>query len=123
MPITAAQFAYLHDAGELASLCLELRVWLANVKRSRDEEIRTYPTPIPRCDAQFNHIYEQRARLAQLLDRLDAVLRGSHAPDDFTIVLAQIVAAPAFCGDAEERELRARAAAALSIPGSARNSI
>jgi hypothetical protein len=114
MPITTAQSAALHKADELASLCRELRVWLGNVKRSQDEEIRTYPTPIPRCDAQFNHLYEQRARLAQVLDRLDAVSRGSHVPEDVTGMFAQILAAPAFCGNTEERELRARLAAALS---------
>jgi hypothetical protein len=43
---------------------------------SLDEEIRTYPTPIPRCDAQFNFVYEQRARLSQWLNQLDAALDG-----------------------------------------------
>ena len=34
-------------------------------------EIRAYPAPIPGCDAQFNHLLEQRRLLARELARLD----------------------------------------------------
>jgi hypothetical protein len=33
-----------------------------------DAEIRAYPTPIPRCDAQFNHLLEERDRIRALLE-------------------------------------------------------
>ena len=33
-----------------------------------DAEIRAYPTPIPRCDAQFNHLLEERERLRAFLE-------------------------------------------------------
>jgi hypothetical protein len=39
-------------------------------RHALDEEIRSYPTPIPRCDAQFNHLFEERARIAKELDEL-----------------------------------------------------
>ena len=40
-------------------------------KRQRlDAEIRQYPTPIPRCDAQFNQLFEDREKIARMLDRL-----------------------------------------------------
>ena len=45
-------------------------------------EIRTYPTPIPRCDAQFNHLIETRERLFRELARLDAAVRSSEVPDE-----------------------------------------
>lgn len=35
-----------------------------------NEEIRNYPTPIAGCDAQFNFLLEERARISQELDRL-----------------------------------------------------
>jgi hypothetical protein len=35
------------------------------------EEIRNYPRPIPACDEQFNHLLEQRARLARDMDGLE----------------------------------------------------
>ena len=38
-----------------------------------DAEIRSYPTPIPRCDAQFNHLLEERDRIRRLLE--DAAAR------------------------------------------------
>lgn len=28
------------------------------------EEIRAYPSPIPACDAQYNHLLEERSRIA-----------------------------------------------------------
>ena len=65
------------DTDRLRSLATELRDFVLRAKRALDEEMRTYPTPIPRCDAQFNHAYEQRARLAALLRRIDAAGDGS----------------------------------------------
>lgn len=35
-----------------------------------DAEIRGYPTPIPRCDAHFNHLFEERAKVVEQLDAL-----------------------------------------------------
>ena len=39
-------------------------------RRELDAEIRDYPTPIPRCDAQFNHLMEERSRIARELQDL-----------------------------------------------------
>jgi len=52
------------------ALCREVQEHMDALKRALDEEIRTYPTPIPRCDAQFNNLYDERARLAGALGRL-----------------------------------------------------
>jgi len=48
----------------------ELRSRLEKVRRRLDDEIRRYPTPIPRCDAQFNGLFEQRDRIARMLEQL-----------------------------------------------------
>jgi uncharacterized damage-inducible protein DinB len=45
-------------------------------------EIGAYPTPISRCDAQFNHLLEERARLSLWLRRLDAVAAEVSAAGD-----------------------------------------
>jgi hypothetical protein len=45
------------------------------------EEIRAYPTPIPRCDQQFNYLLERREGLFQELARLDDAERSSVAED------------------------------------------
>ena len=48
----------------------DLRTRLEERRRRLDEEIRGYPTPIPRCDAQFNHLFEERDRITRILDGL-----------------------------------------------------
>lgn len=49
-----------------------LRARLQAQRQRLDEEIRGYPTPIPRCDAQFNHLFEQRARIVAVIESLAA---------------------------------------------------
>src|SRR5712691_2273640 len=65
----------------LESACIEIRSYLDRIRRSVDLEIRSYPTPIPRCDAQFNYLYEQRSRLAQAFDQAAAIVDGAATPD------------------------------------------
>jgi hypothetical protein len=48
----------------------QVRSQLEAEKRRLDEEIRNYPTPIPRCDAQFNHLFEERERILRELAQL-----------------------------------------------------
>jgi len=48
----------------------QVRSQLEAEKRRLDEEIRNYPTPIPRCDAQFNHLFEERERILRELAEL-----------------------------------------------------
>ena len=45
---------------ETRSLLEQQRVWI-------QEEIANYPPPITACDAQFNHLLEQRSRIAREL--------------------------------------------------------
>jgi hypothetical protein len=59
---------------EMVKACLE------SERERVHAEIRAYPTPIPRCDAQFNHLIEKRERLFQELARLDAA-RSSAVAD------------------------------------------
>ncbi|MEO5677564.1 MAG: hypothetical protein ABIQ84_08455 [Usitatibacter sp.] len=47
-----------------------LRASLEARRRQLDEEIRAYPTPIPRCDAQFNFLMEERSRIVRELEAL-----------------------------------------------------
>jgi hypothetical protein len=102
-PITA-------DVHRLRSLGTELRDFLLRAKRSLDEELRTYPTPIPRCDAQFNHAYEQRGRLAELLNRVDAALGPAGGASELLGAMTEFAALPSAGETAEERSLRTRIA-------------
>jgi hypothetical protein len=64
MTARAARFAALRD---------RVRALLEGERQRLQEEIRTYPTPIPRCDQQFNHLIARRELLFSALGRLDAV--------------------------------------------------
>ena len=97
----------------LRSLCLELRDYLQRTKRVTEDEIRTYPTPIPRCDAQFNYLYEHRARLSQQLEHVNRVLEANAPVDSMVDVIAAFVACAHSGSNAEEQALRARLSEAI----------
>ncbi|MET1084429.1 MAG: hypothetical protein ABWY12_15485 [Burkholderiales bacterium] len=97
----------------LRTACLELKGYLGGAKQALEEEIRTYPTPIPRCDAQFNYLYEQRSRLCQILDRVSAALDHGNSSDEFAEAIAAFTASPYFGESVEEQNLRERLRAEL----------
>ena len=92
----------------LQSACIELQAYLDRVRRSVDEEIRSYPTPIPRCDAQFNYLYEQRARLAQALQRTDAALGNPSSQTPLVEAIACFVGDASYSNGPEEEDLKRR---------------
>lgn len=98
----------------LRSLGLELRDFLLRARQAADAEIRTYPTPIPRCDAQFNFVYEQRLRLSGWLNALDIGLGRYDDAVALASMMAEFCRGPATGESSEERALRDRIAAALS---------
>jgi hypothetical protein len=85
----------------LATLQREIAQHLRGVRQRLAEEIRTYPTPITRCDAQFNHLYEQQARLARDLNGI-----GNENPS--RALIEQFVASAPYTDDPSERDFRAR---------------
>lgn len=48
------------------------RAELAAARRLLVQEIRSYPTPISGCDAQFNHLLADRQRVSEALTQLEA---------------------------------------------------
>lgn len=52
-----------------------IRSHLENEKHRLDAEIKNYPTPIPACDAQFNYLLEERAKIAEEIRRLEQTRR------------------------------------------------
>jgi hypothetical protein len=103
------------DLHRLRSLSVELRDFVLHAKRELDEDIRSYPTPIPRCDAQFNAAYELRSRLAALLPRLEAGVIGGDA--ERSSAMAEFLALPLIGESRDERSVRASIAEALSSAG------
>ena len=69
-------------ADRFAALRDRVRALLEGERQRLQEEIRTYPTPIPRCDQQFNHLIARRELLFCALGRLDAAASIAPAHDD-----------------------------------------
>ena len=88
------------------SLAVKIAGHLRKLRERLSEEIRSYPTPIPRCDAQFNHLYEQLGRLARDLDAIEG------AASEHAAAQAFIASAP-YTDDPSEHEFRSRIRAAL----------
>jgi len=102
------------DSAKLESMWNEIRLHLEDRRRALGAEIRDYPTPIPRCDAQFNHLYEQQARLARDLDGSAAFAEENPEREDYIELIGRFVASAPYTDDAGERELRARLKMQLS---------
>jgi hypothetical protein len=88
------------------SLSTEIVEHLRGLRERLAGEIRTYPTPIPRCDAQFNHLYEQLGRLSRDLDEIEG------AASERDAALTFVASAP-YTDDPSELEFRSRIRAAL----------
>jgi len=93
---------------------------LADLRRRKgqiDAEIRGYPTPIPRCDAQFNHLHEQQVRLARELDRVGALSEERPAWTDYVAMIERFIGSEPYTDEPEERELRSTLRTRLSALG------
>jgi len=104
--VTSRTKTTARDSAELASMWNEINLHLEDRRRALAAEIRDYPTPIPRCDAQFNHLYEQQSRLARELDRIGA-LAGKTRGDTIELIERFIASAP-YTDDSAEQEFRSR---------------
>ena len=104
--VTSRTKTTARDSAELASMWNEINLHLEDRRRALAAEIRDYPTPIPRCDAQFNHLYEQQSRLARELDRIGA-LAGKTRGDTIELI-RQFVASATYTDDPAEQQLRVR---------------
>lgn len=101
------------ETGSVRLLALELQRWLIIARTAVASEIRSYPTPIPRCDAQFNHLVEQREHLSRLLTDLDVGLDRRNGEPQLRAILAKLMDLPAFGESMAERDLRDRIGAEL----------
>ena len=94
------------DPTALESLWKDVVAHLRKRKQALAEEISSYPTPITRCDAQFNHLYEQQARLARDLDRIADAERAGRA--HYVETIARFVDSAPYSDETAEREFLAR---------------
>jgi hypothetical protein len=89
------------ERSRITALASEIVEHLHGVRGRLAAEIRSYPTPITRCDAQFNHLYEQQGRLARDLDSMEK--------EELTFALIeQFIASAPYTDDPSERDFRSR---------------
>ena len=69
-----------------------LRAWLTHLQRAVATEISAYPVPIPGCDAQYNHLLERRAALAEARVRLDTARETGRATSEDFLAQTPILA-------------------------------
>jgi hypothetical protein len=98
----------------LKAMCVEITQYLDRAQKVISDEIGSYPTPIPRCDAQFNHLYEQRTRVSETLIRMAALVDGNLPRTDYLDSITAFVDSAPFTDDAGERNLKSRLKAALA---------
>ena len=94
------------ERDRVTALASQIVEHLHGVRERLAAEIRSYPTPIPRCDAQFNHLYEQLGRLARDLDAIEGAASERAAAEIF-------LASRPYTEDPLELKFRSRIRAAL----------
>jgi hypothetical protein len=60
-----------HRPPTTPALGQRIRALLQEENQRLQREIRAYPTPVPRCDEQFNHLIERREHLFRESAQLD----------------------------------------------------
>jgi hypothetical protein len=101
------------DLRSLRSLCEELRDHLERRSAALSEEVRSYPTPIARCDEQLSGLLEQRASVFRQLDRLTALADRDLSREDCAALIREFMSSAARPDDESEARIRSRVTAEL----------
>ena len=73
-------------------LCQQVEAYLWQERERIYAEIHAYPPPIPACDAQFNYLIEERAFVAQELNRVRGLAETALHADRRNHLLYEYVA-------------------------------
>ncbi len=85
-------------------ISLQIKAQLESTRHRIIGEISNYPAPRPACDADFNHLLEERARIADELNRLYTAVNTGFA--DARRQIENFIAASAFLDDAGKQKIR-----------------
>ncbi len=81
-----------------------IRAQLESARQRIIGEISNYPAPRPACDADFNHLLEERARISDELNRLHAA--ANSAPANFREQIEDFIAKSNYLDDAGRQKIR-----------------
>ena len=104
----------------MTSIDLAEAIWqdilthLEKEKKRISEEIAHYPPPIPACDAQFNYLLEERARISQELSRGREAHTTSLQDKDWVTRINAFISASAYIEADQAQKLRSDLKEALS---------
>ena len=95
----------LDRSDSLQAVCARLVAHLNDSRESILTEIRDYPTPIAGCDQQFNHLLEERDRVAHDLQLLQSLARNQAAHHDRCAKIRDLIESSDFLDRALKAEL------------------
>lgn len=81
-------------------------IQLQSVRARVQDEITTYPAPIPACDAHFNHLLEERARIGDELGRADAAAKAGGASAHALKRIDEFLATSDYLDDAAKQAIK-----------------
>jgi len=76
------------------------------MQRVRDE-IRSYPAPIPACDAQYNYLLEEREGLSSELARVRKLMNEDSDSEYARSSVDAFLRVSSYLGDSAKGEIRA----------------
>jgi hypothetical protein len=80
---------------------------LQEESRRVHSKIRNYPAPIPACDAQFNHLLEEREALSSELVRVRELMQKDTNSKDARSSIDAFLDFSNYLGDSAKSEIRA----------------
>ena len=79
MPDVETQSVTDQPSASAQGIWQQIRTQLETARQLVSGEISNYPAPRPACDADFNHLLEERARISDELNRLHAAANAAPA--------------------------------------------
>ena len=74
--------------------------------RRVQDEIRSYPAPVPACDAQFNYLLEERESLSSELARARRFMNEEIDSEDARSSIDAFLNVSTYLGDSAKREIQ-----------------
>ncbi len=104
MPTVETQSVTNPPAASAQIIWQQIRTQLESTRQRISGEISNYPAPRPACDADFNHLLEERARISDELNRLHVAANA--APENAGQQIEAFISASSYLDDAGKRKIR-----------------
>jgi sugar-specific transcriptional regulator TrmB len=99
----------------VTSVWSRIRAHLESRKERIYREISEYPTPIPRCDQQFNYLLEERELIARELDQVNNAAGKEITHAGAVKLIEDFLASTAYVEVEEKRKIRSLLAGAPHV--------